>query len=100
MKNLIYAVLFTLIMSQTVVADDKTDAAFFLNRKHEAITDFLAQIACAGGQSGDHADLHRISRLSGHRGEQAASQRQNKLTFHGNCLPQIYVYIFCICVVR
>ena len=37
MKNLIYAVLFTLIMSQTVVADDKTDAEKLLKGKLESV---------------------------------------------------------------
>ena len=37
MKNLIYAVLFTLIMSQTVVADDKTNAEKLLKSKLESV---------------------------------------------------------------
>ena len=37
MKNLIYAVLLTLIMSQAVVADDKTDAEKLLKGKLESV---------------------------------------------------------------
>jgi phospholipid transport system substrate-binding protein len=37
MRNLIYAVLFTLIFSQTVVADDKTDANKLLKGKLESV---------------------------------------------------------------